>query len=208
MKLFNLIAVLLFASSAFANSVDSKFSPRLPNFAAPVVPASSGVTNAQVGSIVFDSGANAFKGLDQSGNWDAFGPAPQSGAKIGFVTVTPTSSGSSWTTVPFTSANANWDTNSYVGTNVFTVPTSGLYMLNLIAYYNNTGSGAEVIGLAYTINSNPVKAFTDRTIQNGEYTVMNGTAVEKLTAGDTVIFQVTDTFNLTFQNIEASMTKF
>lgn len=40
------------------------------SFVAPVVPTTTGLSNVAVGQIVFDSSANAFKGLDSSGNWD------------------------------------------------------------------------------------------------------------------------------------------
>ena len=63
---------VLFAGSAFASEY------RLGNynlsgfdFTAPVVSATSAVSDKQVGMIIYDASSSQFKGLDTNGNWDA-----------------------------------------------------------------------------------------------------------------------------------------
>lgn len=90
-----------------------------------------------------------------------------------------------WSSVSFNSTNTVYDTDSYVGTNQFVIPQSGIYLITMRASNLQDNS---FVGLAYKVNGGNQIEMCLSLGTAGAYPWCNGSELLNLNAGDTIEF--------------------
>ncbi len=119
--------------------------------------------------------------------------------------VTPanlSTTGGVWKKVNFTSSDAQYDTDSYIGTDRFTAPDDGIYILTMKGVVDNTGgSNIEKLNFAYSVNGGTLGGLLGITAPIGDTFQGNASIQLQLNAGDYVEAHMLTYYNKTLQQI-------